>query len=69
MKRKDNSFIEYLNAVDDELELLRGRTSEQSELTQIAAAQENDTDPSEAAKEIIRQRKRCDVPLELGGRA
>ncbi len=48
----DVPFIEYLNAVDDELEKSRGSTSEQGELELIAAAQENGFCPLETVKEI-----------------
>ena len=62
-------FIEYLNAVDDVLKLLRGHASEQSELGLIAAAQENGYQPVETAEGLTRQRRRCDVPPKPGGRA
>lgn len=46
----DIPFIDYLNAVDDALELLRGHASEQGELGVIAEAQENGDTPRQIAE-------------------
>lgn len=47
---QDRAFIEYLDALDDILELRFARTSRQDELDQVAATQEAGDTPEECAR-------------------
>jgi hypothetical protein len=51
----ERPFIEYLNAVDRELERLYGVTSQDTGLELIAAAQESLIEPERCAEEIGRK--------------
>jgi len=50
-------FIEYLNAVDETLEVYYGTTSDQDELKFIAQSQEENCPPDTAALRLSAARK------------
>jgi hypothetical protein len=53
------SFIEYLNAVDDILEADTGSTSTQAEMDTIAGNQDIGWAPEECARDLARRRCDC----------
>jgi hypothetical protein len=60
----DLPYSTYLEIVDDLLELIIGRTSNQEDLKFIADMQEDNEDPRQTASEIVTSRKccSCDTP-------
>lgn len=54
---QDIPFIDYLNAVDDILEIQGNQTSTQKELEPIAFLHEDNTSPQSAAFEVLKLRQ------------